>query len=250
MGKIHEALRRAERDYHRHSRDRTTEKPAGPILTGSQKVAIQTRPMEPYDNLKTNLFSRYPAGRVKSILFNGIFHGGGCTTTAVNFATVLSRDPTKKVLLIDVNLRTPKLHDIYKTQETAELADLVGECGQLVSQIQKVGPDNLYVISCGGGCLFGPLGLFESSEFEAFLNEVYDSFDHLILDAPPVLMYSECKVLHTMVDGVVLVFECGKVRKQVALRAKKELEDAGVRILGVVLNKRRYYIPKWLYKRL
>ena len=250
MGKIHEALKRAEIDFRRQGLAETIEKPAVPILTGSQKTERRSNLFEPYDNLKTNLFSRYPAGRVKSILFNGFFHGGGCTTTAVNFATVLSGDPIKKVLLIDVNLRTPKLHDIYKTRETAELAYLVGESGQLASRIEKVGPGNLYVISCGGGSIFGPLGLFESSEFEAFLHEVYDIFDYLILDAPPVLIYSECKVLHRMVDGVVLVFECGKVRKQVALRAKKELEDAGARILGVVLNKRKYYIPKWLYKRL
>ena len=250
MGKIHEALSRAEREAYLQSPAKTIAKPTAPILTGSQMPELQTSPLEPYDNLKTNLFSRYPAGTVKSILFNGIFHGGGCTTTAVNFAAALSSDPTKKVLLIDVNLRTPKLHDIYKNRETAELADLVGECGQLASRIQKAGAGNLYVISCGGGCIFGPLGLFESSEFEAFLNEVYDIFDHLILDAPPVLMYPECKVLHRMVDGIVLVFECGKVRKQVALRARKELEDAGAHILGVVLNKRKYYIPKWLYKRL
>jgi capsular exopolysaccharide synthesis family protein len=250
MGKIHEVLEKAERDYYRQSLAETIEKPAAPILTGSRKIKIQTSALEPYDNLKSSLLSRYPAGSVKSILFNGIFHGGGCTMTAVNFATALSGDPTKKVLLIDVNLRTPNLHDIYKDQGTAELADLVAEYGQVASRIQKVGSGNLYVVSCGGGSIFGPLGLFESSEFEAFLNEVYDIFDHLILDAPPVLMYSECKVLHRMVDGVVLVFECGKVRKQVALRAKKELEDAGARILGVVLNKRKYYIPKWLYKRL
>jgi len=49
---------------------------------------------------------------------------------------------------------------------------------------------------------------------------------------------------------VVLVIESGKTRRQVALRAKKELEEAGGMLLGVILNKRKYYIPNWIYKRL
>jgi Mrp family chromosome partitioning ATPase len=52
------------------------------------------------------------------------------------------------------------------------------------------------------------------------------------------------------VDGVVMVIESGKTRKQVALRAKKDIVEAGGKVLGVVLNKRRYHIPKWIYRRL
>ena len=51
-------------------------------------------------------------------------------------------------------------------------------------------------------------------------------------------------------DGVVIVIEAGKTREQVAVRAKKELEEAGGKVLGVVLNKRKFYIPEWIYKRL
>jgi len=72
----------------------------------------------------------------------------------------------------------------------------------------------------------------------------------LILDAPPVPIFSEFRVLCRKVDGVVLVILSEKTRKQVAQKAKREIEEAGGHILGVVLNKRKYYIPKWLYKRL
>ena len=56
--------------------------------------------------------------------------------------------------------------------------------------------------------------------------------------------------LFAKVDGVVLVLESGKTRQQVSLEAKKQLEEAGGTILGVVLNKRKYYIPDWIYRRL
>ena len=52
------------------------------------------------------------------------------------------------------------------------------------------------------------------------------------------------------VDGVILVVESGRTRRPTAIKAKKELEQAGAKIIGVILNRRKYYIPEWIYKRL
>jgi len=249
MGKIYRAPYRAEEEL-QVMRSESNYQPHQPILTDSRIKGSRFTPLEPFENLKTNLLSRYPRGTIKSILFNGTRHGGGCSTTTLNFANALASDTRRKVLLIDVNLRTPILHKVYQGRQPVELSDLMGSGGRLVSQIEKTAMGNLYVISCGGGSLWGPMGLFESSEFEQFMTTMYDNFDYLILDAPPVLIYAEFRILCARVDGVVLVFESGKVRKQVARRAKKELEDAGARILGVVINRRKHYIPAWLYKRL
>jgi Mrp family chromosome partitioning ATPase len=57
-------------------------------------------------------------------------------------------------------------------------------------------------------------------------------------------------VICAKVDGVIMVVESGKTREQVAVRAKKELEEAGGKVLGVVLNKRKFHIPEWIYRRL
>jgi capsular exopolysaccharide synthesis family protein len=219
-------------------------------LTGSKIKGSRFTPLEPFEDLKTNLLSRYPRGTIKSILFNGTRHGGGCSTTTLNFANALASDTRRKVLLVDVNLRTPMLHNVSQGRQLGELSDLMKSGGRLVSQIEKTAIENLYMISCGLGSMRGPTRLFESSEFEQFMTTMYDNFDYLILDAPPVLIYAEFRILCSRVDGVVLVFESGKVRKQVARRAQKELEDAGARILGVVINRRRQYIPEWIYKRL
>ncbi|MFB3123892.1 MAG: cobalamin biosynthesis protein CobQ, partial [Candidatus Binatia bacterium] len=69
-----------------------------------------------------------------------------------------------------------------------------------------------------------------------------------VLDAPSVHGFAECRVLCAKVDGVVLVVESGRTRRQVAFNAKKQLEEAGGKLLGVVLNKRRYYIPEFIYR--
>ena len=73
-----------------------------------------------------------------------------------------------------------------------------------------------------------------------------DGYDHVVLDAPPFLGIPECRVLCAKVNGVVLVIESGRTRRQVALSAKKQLEGAGGKLLGVVLNKRKYYIPEYI----
>ncbi len=77
-----------------------------------------------------------------------------------------------------------------------------------------------------------------------------ECYDYVVLDAPPVHGFSECLALCTKVDGVVLVIASGKTREHVALSAKKQVEEAGGKLLGVVVNKRRYYIPDCIYRRL
>lgn len=115
--------------------------------------------------------------------------------------------------------------------------------------IKKVEPGSLSVVTAGSK-LSGPMSLFESDRFDTFLKSMRAVFDYIILDGPPVPSFSEARVLCPKVDGVVLVIEAGKTREQVAVRAKKDLEEAGGKVLGVVLNKRKFQIPGCIYKRL
>jgi capsular exopolysaccharide synthesis family protein len=154
------------------------------------------------------------------------------------------------VLLVDVNLRTPGLHDAFGIDPHEGLSNILMNSCKMKPVIKKVGPGELHVLTCGGGMLFGPHGLFESDEFDQFLKTAREQFDCVILDAPPVPVFSEFRILCRKVDGVILVIDAGRTRRKVALRAKKEIEDAGGNLLGVVLNRRKFYIPKWIYERI
>jgi capsular exopolysaccharide synthesis family protein len=248
MARTHEALRRAEEEYRENILGGSGE-PVDKEVSLPPRPAVNRDDMEWYDDLKTNLLSRYPNGSIKRILFNGFIHGGGCTTTAVNFAIALARDPELRVLLVDVNLRTPRLHEVFKIDHTHGLSDLHTNSDTMTSLIKKIGRENLSVLTCGGNYSV-PVGLFESAQFDQLLKTLSDDFDYIILDAPPVPKFSECRVLCAKVDGVILVLPAGKIRKQVALNAKRTLDDAGAKVLGVVVNRRKYYIPEWVYKRL
>lgn len=247
MGKTHEALQRAEEDYQEN------------LLRSNYTAPIEVESVPPirisnnngleyYENLKTSLLSRYADGSLKSILFNATYPGDGASTTAMNFATVLAKDSKLKVLLMEVNMRTPSMHEVFRTDDAIGINDVLGGDYEVKPVIHRVGPGELHITAFSGKIFTGPVSFFESNEFDAFFKEVYERFDYVVLDSPPAPIFSEFRVLCSKVDGVVLVINSGKTRRQVALRAKKELEEAGARLLGVVLNKRKYYIPNRIYR--
>ena len=92
--------------------------------------------------------------------------------------------------------------------------------------------------------------LFESIYFDNFLKRMRDTFDYVIIDSPPVNAYAESLVIAKKVDGIILVLESGKSRKQVAIRAKQQIDESGALLIGVILNRRKHYIPEWIYRRL
>jgi len=205
--------------------------------------------LEGYEDILTRLRTQHPDESIKTIMFTGATHGGGATTTAVNFAKSLVRNHQVKVLLIDANMRTPNLKELFDIKNDGGLTDIILDNSTNPYKVINCDPSYLFVLATGGN-YFGPVSFFESERFDEFLNNVREEFDYVILDSAPLPSFAEARVLCEKVDGVVLVMESGKIRRHVALRAKKELEDAGAQILGVVLNNRKYHIPDWLYKRL
>jgi len=204
---------------------------------------------EQFQRLKANLMTRYPDRSIKTIVFCGTTHGNGSTTLASHFAVFLAADCRSKVLLVDVNLRTPGLHEVFHIRPRPGFSDCLGdENASFFSSMSSDG-QNLRVLPCGSNSS-GPLRLLETSRFDQFLKEARMRFDYVILDAPPLPIFSESRVICPKADGVILVVEAGKTRRQVALRARKELEDSGGTFLGVIINKRKHLIPEWIYKRL
>jgi protein-tyrosine kinase len=247
MGKTYEALERAEKEYGQNFLGPQPKARKTPV--GQPSKACTPSDLECYQSLKTNLLGRYPDGTIKTILFAGTSHGDGTSTTAINFATTMARDCQLKVLLVDFNFRTPSLHEVFKIDYSLGLTDVLTNGREALSNIERVGPGNLYVLPCGGN-RSTPAALFESSRFDTFLKNAREQFEYVIMDAPPVPRFSESRIICARVDGVVLVVGSGKTRRQVALQAKKEIEDAGGKVLGLVLNRRKHYIPEWIYKRL
>jgi Mrp family chromosome partitioning ATPase len=86
--------------------------------------------------------------------------------------------------------------------------------------------------------------------FPRMLEEALKTYDTVVIDAPPVISAPETPPMAGFVDGVVLVVQAGKTKREVVLRALQSLANFKGRVLGVVLNRKRYYIPEFIYKRI
>lgn len=194
-----------------------------------------------YKTLKANLASRFFEKSIKTILFVGASKGNGTTTTATNFARILAKDAKYGVLLIDANYSRPSLSKLFKINPLNSSLGLAHKGVKL--NLCKIEPSNLYVLPYNEQ-LPGPESIFQSPWFGL----MYEKFDYIILDGPTTHDSPDIQELCSKVDGIILVIEAGKTRQQVVVRAKKQLEAAGGRILGAVLNKKKRHIPEFIYK--
>ena len=230
MGKISDALEKqgAEREQKRVEigSDSTITPKASPQPKRMPKHHATKNDLSSYEDILTRLRTQHPGESIKIIMFTGAAHGGGVTTTAVNFAKTLVKGHQVKILLIDANLRTPNLRELFDIKNDQGLTDIVLDDDIRPYKVINFDPSYLFVLATGGNYV-GPVGLFESERFDTFLNNARDEFDYIILDSAPLPSFAEARVLCEKVDGVVMVVESGKIRRQVALRVKKEIEDAG-----------------------
>ena len=213
-------------------------------------TVINQSPLDPsiahFEELKANFLALHANRPTKTILFSGTVNGDGASWLASNFSKMLARDPALKVLLIDANLRNPSLHNTFSINHTFSLAELFEQAvpGQSPFYFEQ----GQVSVLPSGGIYTDPSSIFASREFSDFLQEMQSAFDFIVLDGPPVFRSSEARLLASKVDATILVIRSGKTRKQIAYRAIQELETAGGKVLGTVLNRRNYYIPDWLYK--
>jgi hypothetical protein len=195
--------------------------------------------MDSYGDLKKKLLTRDPDGSINSILFINTFNGGEPSDHAIRFATSLT-EANLKVLFVDLNLWTLSLQEVFKIDHTLGLFDLFSQNGQKTFPIKKVGPRDLYTIRLGGD-YSRLVDLFESDEFDQFLKNMYERVDYLILDTKGVASFQECRILCSRVDAVVLVLKSDTTAGQIALSAKRYIENPSDKLLGVVINKKKTY---------
>ncbi len=251
MGKTHDALLKAEKENAQRMLQ-PIPKPVedrSPVLWDPFGGVPQLIP-EWFKELKIRLEVNHADRSPQTLLFTSTSLKNGCSSIAAGFARCLSSDFNKRVLLLDVNIRNPNLQNIFGNQFIQDLEEILedNKLGGLDQRTDRWSR-NLHVVNCTRKDLDSSL-LLGSDAFKAFLQTARQIFDYTILDSSPVTLFSETRLLCPMVDGVILVIEAGRTRRRAAVKAKNEIESAGGTLLGSVLNKRKFYIPGWLYRRL
>ncbi len=197
-----------------------------------------------YQGLKHHLISSAADQEIKTILFSSCAKGEGNSTVLSNFATTLaSRGDT--VLLVDTNLRDPSLHNLFKLDKKDGLTELLLEEKSLEDVIKQTTIENLSVITSGVSHT-----TLESQSLGSFIEQVKPLYDWILFDCPPIHACNDPKIIADKMDGVIMVTRAESTRGEVAQSAKKMIENKKIKVQGVVLNRRKWHIPHWIYQSL
>ncbi|MBI3785423.1 MAG: CpsD/CapB family tyrosine-protein kinase [Deltaproteobacteria bacterium] len=236
MSKIYEALKKAEQERERSRLRPTLRAAAG--ATEDQASANQ----EDYQRLRASVVSMAVPSGLHTVLICASHHGEGATTVAVGLASALAKERETRVLLVEANVRTPCLGAVLPLSTTAGLSDFAQGRAAPEALVTRLDDVNLSVIAAGNA----PSPTMNLEVIDSLLTRLQSQFDFVILDGPPVNNYADAAVIATKVDGVILVIEADRTPVAEAEAAKRQLDKVGARILGVVLNRRRSYIPAFL----
>ena len=184
----------------------------------------------------------------KALTFTCSIPEEGVSTVSRMFAQVLVQDPNLSVILVDANMHEPSVHEAFGAEMSAGVTDVLFGRKRLEECIKPTGLPRLHVMSSGDP-VSAPLQAFASDQMKKLVTDLLSTYDYVLFDTPPVLVYPEATVLSSRTDGVVLVAQAVRTKKEVVKKALEALEKAGGRVLGVVLNKNKHFIPEFIYKR-
>ncbi|WP_411374116.1 polysaccharide biosynthesis tyrosine autokinase [Arthrobacter sp. MPF02] len=208
-----------------------TEASKRPLLT---QVATQSPRAESFRQLRTNLKFANVSGKAKSVLITSSLPGEGKSTTAVNLAIAMAQ-AGGSVCLVDADLRRPMVGDYMGLENNVGLTTALIGAADTDDVLQHWGDNGLFVIT-SGQIPPNPSELLGSAEMKALIEHLEQTFDAVIIDAPPLLPVTDATVLAQHVGGVALVVGSQKITRNNLERSIGALELVRAEILGTILN--------------
>jgi capsular exopolysaccharide synthesis family protein len=174
----------------------------------------------------------------------------GKTITTANMATVMAQSGSR-VLIVDCDMRRPRIHEIFEISNTRGLSDLLVDGEDGFSFIKNTKVPNLDLLPCGT-IPTNPSELLSSKRMQRLMTLLADRYDRIIMDSPPVLAVTDSIVLSRLVEGIILVVGAGTSNRNGVVRAVELLKEVNARIVGAMLNnlnvdKERYYYSRYYY---
>jgi len=188
---------------------------------------------EAYRAFRTSLLLA-SASSPKVIVISSTFAREGKTTTSVNLATVLAQ-MGKPVLLIDADLRRPRLQKVFRGKMNLGLVNYLAANIPIDDVIQDTQVPNLSLI-LSGPTPPNPSELLGSDRMKHLIHELRAKFAFVIFDSPPVMAVTDSIVLAANADGVVLCVHGGQTPRDIVQRAAERLRQSNIPVLGALLN--------------
>ena len=211
---------------------------AAPVETA---VAVQKHSMlaESFRAVLTSiLFSSQNGNRPRVIVLTSPSPGEGKSTIAANLGEALA-EVNKRVLLIDGDLRKPRLHDIFETGKEHGLSEVLQETCPLPESmngaVRETRVANLFLLPSGAESA-ASTNLLYSERMAALLELFEKEFDTVLIDTPPMMQVPDARILGRLADAVILVLRAGRTTRDAAQAARARLAEDGTTVLGAILN--------------
>jgi len=235
------------KDMHALITDQTDGKTVARSYTGSKNgTALAVIAHEEQIKLTHQVFLT-GMGQPQIVVFCGVESGNGCSRVCTESAIELAEQTSERVCLIDANLRSPFLHDVFGLTNGKGFAEALRNQGHIREYSTLV--DNLWIMTSGDHTS-DATSLLTRDNLTPYMQELRETFDFVLLDAPPLNRFADAASLARLADGVVLVLEANSTRRDAARKATDDLRSANAKILAAVLNKRKFPIPETIYRRI
>ena len=189
---------------------------------------------EAFRSIRTSVMA---IGRHRDVKVIAIVSSGeqeGKSTTAANLAATIAH-ADQRVVVVGVDLRRPRLHDLFGLSNDFGLSDLLLGQIELKKVLVRTDVPDLSVIP-GGPVPVNPAELLQSSAMVTLIDDLRQDFDYVILDCPPILGLSDCLAVVPLADATIMVVEAERTRAGAIADAIEQLDHVGVGIEGLILN--------------
>lgn len=189
---------------------------------------------EGFRHLRTGVQDMRGRDRVGVLMVTSTSPREGKTTVAVNLAASFAQ-LEGRALLIDADLRAPKVHELYHLAPEPGLSDLLTGKEHFDRIVRRNVVPNLDILTCGARCS-NPAELLASSSMKEYIESLSKDYSVIIVDVPPILAVTDPLLIARMADGVLLVAEAGTITEEALETAMESLVKQRRNILGIVLN--------------
>lgn len=213
----------------------------------------QSNAAEGFRTIRATIALTHKAEKYRVLSVTSTIPSEGKSLVASNIAIVHAQTGLR-TLLVDADLRRPSVHKAYQLHSPVGLsAFLTRETDALDELVHTSEVPNLDVVCCGA-IPATPSELIGSTRMMEFLERVRNKYDRVVLDCPPVSAVSDPLIISAMSDGVVYVTKFNKIRREHGRKSVARIQNAGIHILGVVINdidfegKDSYYYSYYYYQ--
>ncbi len=253
MSKIYDALRRVEHGRGR-PRKKSVKKTTRRVIASKKGQNFLRGIHEDFRrallSLRNSIDSEMKKKDSRVVLFTSAVKGEGKTTIIASLARVMALSEMEKILLVDCSVQDPQLHKLFGIKNKTGILDFLNGTAEFPAIVNTVDEGALDLVTTGqieSMDLTQPL--FNSDRMDLFIKEAAQQYDYVLIDSSAILNAPETPIIASFASGIVMVINTGKTKREVIKRAMLMVEKQEGKFIGTVLNRKRYFIPGFIYRR-